>query len=448
MKITVFGCGYVGLTTAVGLAEMGYTVLGIDTDPNKIAMLKKGLVPFYEPGLAELLQRNIKEKRLSFSDDARMGVEESDVIFSAVGTPPRKDHHADLTAVLEVAKAFGKYGAKGKVFVNKSTVPVGTSEEIRKTIERQTQDGGRKKGGGAAKGGFIFDVISNPEFLREGSAVQDFFEPDRIVAGLENDSPRLKKLVKSIYRPMADAGVPIYFTDIRSAEIIKYASNAYLATRISLINELANFCEIAGADIKKVARGMGLDKRIGTHYLDAGPGFGGSCLPKDLTALIEIGRKKGFDFELLKAVRSVNQRQGNLTVEKLKIIFGKLKGKTIAVWGISFKPKTDDIREAPSIGVINSLLKAGAKVNVYDPAAMENARGVFGGKINYYNNYYSALRHADALIILTEWDEFRSPDYAKMKSLMSNHYILDGRNVLDPQEAKKAGFIYIGIGRR
>lgn len=447
MKITVFGCGYVGLTTAVGLAEMGYTVLGIDTDPKKLALLKKGLVPFYEPGLAELLQRNIKEKRLSFSDDARMGVEESDVIFSAVGTPPREDHHADLTAVLEVAKAFGKYGAKGKVFVNKSTVPVGTSEEIRKTIERQTHGGGRKKGGGAAQGRFTFDVISNPEFLREGSAVQDFFEPDRIVAGLENDNPRLKKLVKSIYRPMADAGVPIYFTDIRSAEVIKYASNAYLATRISLINELANFCEKAGADIKKVARGMGLDKRIGTHYLEAGPGFGGSCLPKDLTALIEIGRKKGFDFELLKAVRSVNQRQGNLTVEKLKKIFGKLKGKTIAVWGISFKPKTDDIREAPSIGVINSLLKASAKVNVYDPAAIENARGVFGRKINYYTNYYSALRHADALIILTEWDEFRSPDYAKMKSLMSNHYILDGRNVLDPAEAAKAGFEYSGIGR-
>jgi UDPglucose 6-dehydrogenase len=444
MNITVFGCGYVGLTTAVGLAEMGYIVLGIDTDSKKITKLSKGLVPFYEPGLAELLQRNIKEKRLIFSADARRGVEESEVIFSAVGTPPRKDHHADLTAVLEVAKAFGKYGAKGKVFVNKSTVPVGTSEEIRKTIERASKGVKRFRN---AKAGFDFDVISNPEFLREGSAVQDFFSPDRIVVGLEKESPRLKKLVRIIYRPMADAGIPIYFTDIRSAEVIKYASNVYLATRISLINELANFCEKAGADIKKVAEGMGLDKRIGTHYLEAGIGYGGSCLPKDLTALIEIGRKKGFNFELLKAVRSVNQRQGNAITDKLKRILGKLKGKKIAVWGVAFKPETDDIREAPSIGIISSLLKAGAKVNIYDPAALENARAIFGNKINYYSNYYSALSHTDALIILTEWDELRSPDYSKMQSMMKGNYILDCRNILDPAEAKKAGFEYRGIGR-
>jgi UDPglucose 6-dehydrogenase len=435
MKITVFGCGYVGLTTAVGLAEMGNRVLGVDTDPKKIALLKKGRVPFYEPGLAELLQRNIKEKRLIFSDDARRGVEESDIIYSAVGTPPRKDHHADLSSVLEVAKAFGKYGAKGKVFVNKSTVPVGTSEEIRVTIER------------AAKKRLEFDVISNPEFLREGSAVQDFFQPDRIIVGLEKESPRLKKLAKAIYRPMADAGVPIYFTDIRSSEVIKYASNAYLATRISLINELANFCEKAGADIKKVARGMGLDARIGTHYLEAGPGFGGSCLPKDLTALIETGKKRGFDFELLKAVRSVNRRQGESVISKLKKALGKLKGKNIAVWGIAFKPKTDDIREAPAIAIISALLKAGAKVHVYDPAALENARALYGNKINYYSNYYGALRQTDALIILTEWDEFRSPDYARMESLMNGKFILDGRNILDPAEVKKAGFEYAGVGR-
>jgi len=446
MNITVFGCGYVGLTTAVGLAEMGNRVLGVDTDLIKIATLKKGLVPFYEPGLAELLRRNIKEKRLTFSNDARRGIEESEIIFSAVGTPPRKDHHADLSAVLEVAKAFGKYGVKGKVFVNKSTVPVGTSEEIRQTIEKEAKRAGKSGGKG-----FAFDVISNPEFLREGSAVRDFFKPDRIIAGLERETPRLKKLVKAIYRMMSKAGVPIYFTDIRSSEVIKYASNAYLATRISLINELANFCEKAGADIQKVSKGMGLDKRIGTHYLEAGPGFGGSCLPKDLTALIETGKKRGFNFELLKAVKSVNQRQGDFAIAKLKKFFpqekGSLKGKTVALWGLAFKPKTDDIREAPSIRVISSLLKAGAKVNVYDPAALANARSIFSNKINYYSNYYSALRHAVALIVMTEWDEFRSPDYSKMKSLMSGNHIVDGRNILDPAEAKEAGFIYSGVGR-
>jgi len=455
LTITVFGCGYVGLTTAVGLAEIGHRVLGVDTDTKKIALLKKGVAPFYEPGVAELLQRNITKKRLTFSNDARRGIRESEIIFSAVATPPLKDYHADLSAVFKVAKAFGQFGANGKVFINKSTVPPGTSDKIRMTIETEARLSAKQ---GAKT--FRFDVISNPEFLREGSAIEDFFHPDRIVAGLEKNSSRLKNLVKAIYRPMASAGVPIYFTDICSSEVIKYASNAYLATRISLINELAIFCEKAGADIKKVARGMGLDKRIGTHYLQAGVGFGGSCLPKDLTALIETGKQCGFNFELLKAVRSVNQRQVDFVINKLGKIFGhigeksgllreksSLKGKTIALWGLAFKPRTDDIREAPSIKIISLLLKAGATVKVHDPAATHNVRALFGKRLHYHSDHYSVLRSADALVILTDWKEFRSPDYAKMKYLMSGRNIVDGRNCLDPAKAKKAGFVYYGVGR-
>ncbi len=435
MKITVFGCGYVGLTTAVGLAEMGNEVIGVDTDEKKIQTLKKGRVPFYEPGMRELLQRNIKEGRIVFTADQRRGIEESGIIFSAVGTPPRKDRHADLTAVLKVAQAFGKYGSEGKIFVNKSTVPVGTSRQIRRTIEN------------ASRIFFSFHVVSNPEFLREGTAVQDFFTPDRIVIGLEKEHANLKKTMRALYRPMAGNGVPILFTDIRSAEVIKYASNAYLAMRISFINELANFCEIAGADIRKVAKGTGLDKRIGTHYLEAGIGFGGSCLPKDLNALIEIGKKNKFNFELLKAVQNINKNQATALVDKLKKLMPVLKGKTVAIWGLAFKPKTDDVRDAPSISVIKKLLLQKAHVQVYDPAAVENIKALFGDLVHYYNNYYSVLSHADALLILTDWDEFRSPDYKKMREIMKSYYILDGRNILEPAEAAENGFIYIGIGR-
>jgi len=457
----VFGCGYVGLTTAVGLAETGNRVIGIDTDAEKLRILRKGRVPFYEPGLQELLQKNVRGKRLTFSADARTGIEHADIIFCAVGTPPLKNNNADLSAVLKVARAFGQYGnvlstekrgAKKrsgkrlgtlKIFINKSTVPVGTSEQIRKTIEK------------FASVKFYFRVVSNPEFLREGSAVRDFFKPDRVIIGLEKEDWKLKNIMKTIYLPLSKNGVPLVFTDIRSAEVIKYASNAYLATRISFINELANFCEKAGADIKKVAKGIGMDKRIGTHYLEAGIGFGGSCLPKDLNSLIEIGKKRGHNFELLKAVQAVNKRQAVRLVEKLEAQFDKgklrvktgLRGKTVAIWGLSFKSKTDDLRDAPSLNIIRKLLQLKVKVQVYDPAAMPKAKAILGSSVRFFDNYYSVLDRADALIICTDWNEFSNPDYAKMRRKMSDYYILDGRNLLDPAEAAGNGFEYQGVGR-
>jgi UDPglucose 6-dehydrogenase len=447
MRVAVFGCGYVGLTTAVGLAEMGNEVTGIDTDSKKLRSLLRGCVPFYEPALQELLRKNIKEKRLSFSADAKAGIESGDIIFSAVGTPALKSNNADLSAVLKVAEAFGRFGGDGKIFIIKSTVPVGTSEQIRKTIEKHSPGGGRGNVSGKARGKFNFSVVSNPEFLREGSAVQDFFVPDRIVIGLEKENVRLKKTLKTLYRPITGNGVPLVFTDIRSAEVIKYASNAYLATRVSFINELANFCEKAGADIKKVAKGMGLDKRIGTHYLEAGIGYGGSCLPKDLNALIEIGRSHGHDFEVLKAVRAVNNGQVARMVAKLAHRLGGLEGKTVAVWGTAFKSRTDDMRDAPSVRIIEKLLQHRVKVRVYDPAALINARKIFGSRISFSNNYYSVLARADALIICTDWSEFGNPDYRKMRSLMEGNYILDGRNMLDPAEAAEDGFEYDGVGQ-
>lgn len=451
-----------GLTTAVGLAEMGNEVVGIDTDAAKLRTLRSGRVPFHEPGLPELLKKNIREKRLTFSSDARFGIEHSDIIFCAVGTPPLKNNNADLTAVLKVARTFGQYGdvlsteKRGakirsgkrqdtlKVFINKSTVPVGTSEQIRKTIEK------------ASTAKFNFSVVSNPEFLREGSAVRDFFKPDRVIIGLEKEDWKLKNIMKTIYLPLSKNGIPLVFTDIRSAEVIKYASNAYLATRISFINELANFCEKSGADIKKVANGIGLDKRIGTHYLEAGIGYGGSCLPKDLNALIEIGKAKGHDFELLRAVQSVNKRQATGLVDKLERLMDKgkpgrkagLRGKTVAIWGLAFKSNTDDLRDAPSLSIIRKLLQLKVKVRVYDPVAMPKAKTLLGNSVNFFNDYYSVLAHADALIICTDWNEFKAPDYAKMKRNMKGNYILDGRNILDPAEAKKMGYKYHGIGRQ
>lgn len=463
----MFGCGYVGLTTAAGLAEIGHSVLGVDNNSNRIAMLKKGKVPFFEPGLSELLQHNIKEKRISFITDAKAGIEFGEIVLCAVGTPPLKDHRADLSAVLDVAAAFGKYGSAAganaahggasrngtKIFINKSTVPVGTSEEIAKIIKKN------------AKGGFNFQVVSNPEFLREGSAISDFFNPDRIVCGMQEDSkslpkaPRLaglRKIITQLYKPMIDNGVPMLFTDIRSAEIIKYASNAYLATRISFINELANFAETAGADIKKVAYGMGLDKRIGTGFLEAGIGFGGSCLPKDLKALIEIGKAHKFDFNLLKSVQEINAAQSKIPVKKLRAVLKNLRGKTVAIWGLSFKPRTDDTRDAPSLAVISELLKNGVKIRAFDPAVklaplsggpLARVSRELPGKITMCGSAADAVKNADALIICTEWDEFRCPDYKKIRRLMKQHIIIDGRNILEPEEARENGFQYFGIGR-
>jgi len=434
MKITVFGCGYVGLTTAVGLAEMGNEVLGIDVDVEKISLLEQGVVHFYEPGLQEMLLRQITEGRLTFSNDPKLGIESSNVIFSAVGTPPLKDHYADLSAVLSVAEEFKKYAKGEKIFINKSTVPIGTSDKIMEIIAQKKSAGD------------VFDVVSNPEFLREGTALQDFFEPDRIVVGLYENSPHLQKIMKKLYRPMIEKGVPILFTDIRSAEVIKYASNAYLATRLSFINELANFCENTGADIQNVRQGVGLDKRIGTHFFQPGIGFGGSCLPKDLNALIEMAKQSGFELKVMEAAQKVNLQQPYKLIQALNKVFPSLKGKTIAIWGASFKPGTDDLRDAPSLPIMNELLQAGAKLQVYDPVSLQKLQKIFGKKLVYSNDYYSSLQESSALLLLTEWDEFRNPDFAKMKSLMAEHYIFDGRNIFDREEVEKQGFFYYGIG--
>lgn len=441
MKIAVFGCGYVGLTTAVGLSEMGNEVLAVDVNPARIEMLSKGKVPFFEPGMQEMMNRNLAEGRLSFTLDTPSAIRFGQLVFSAVGTPPKKNHEADLTAVLSVAESFGRHGSQGKIFVNKSTVPVGTSEKIRETIELN------------AVQHFDYSVVSNPEFLREGTALQDFFNPDRIVIGLEPEDLDVKKSMDKLYRPMLDRGVPIQYTDVRSAEVIKYASNAYLATRISFVNELAEFCEFSGADIKTVAKGMGLDKRIGTTFLDAGLGFGGSCLPKDLGALIEKGEALGFDFKLLKEVQKINKRLPGRMVRKLMKHLPQLRGKTIAIWGLSFKPKTDDLREAPSLQLIDALITAQCKLKVFDPVSMDNAKNLFAKNIKVLKNIsfsthpYDALKGADALMIVTEWDEFRNPDYTKMKSLMSENIIIDGRNLLAPKEAQEKGFQYESFGR-
>lgn len=434
MKITVFGCGYVGLTTAVGLAEMGNEVLGIDVAPDKIELLEQGIVPFYEPGLQEMLLRQITEGRLRFSTDAAEGIQTSQIIFSAVGTPPLKDHYADLSAVLNVAEQFKKYAKGQKIFINKSTVPIGTSDKILEIIRSNRRNS------------HDFHVVSNPEFLREGTALKDFFEPDRIVIGVYDHSPEIQKLMKKLYRPMLEKGVPLLFTDIRSAEVIKYASNAYLATRLSFINELANFCETAGADIQNVRLGVGMDKRIGTHFFQPGIGFGGSCLPKDLNALIEMGKQQGFPFRVMEAAQHVNLRQPKRLVQALERIFPSYKGKTIAVWGASFKPGTDDLRDAPSLVILQTLLEEGAKIQIYDPVSLQKLQKIFGKKITYCQDYYQALHQASALLILTEWDEFRNPDFGRMKSSMKEHYILDGRNIFDREEVEKQGFYYYGIG--
>lgn len=357
MKIAVFGCGYVGLTTAVGLAEMGNRVVGVDIDEVKIRMLQRGRVPLYEPGMEEMLKRNLATRRLHFSTSAQKGLRESDIIVCAVATPSDRKKQADLSAVLKVAEMFARHVDREKIFINKSTVPVGTSEKIRRTIERYHQKN------------IPFSVVSNPEFLREGSALKDFFEPDRVVFGLEDQEEQLRKKLKKIFRYKAD--VPFIFTNLRNAELMKYASNAFLATKISFMNELSQFCDEVGGDVDEVARGMRHDPRIGHQFLDAGVGFGGSCLPKDLQVLISSGKKNNCDFPLLKAVQKVNQQQPERVVRRLKQMIRSLRGKQVAVWGLAFKPNTDDLRDAPSLRVIDQLLRQKARVHVFDPAAQE-----------------------------------------------------------------------------
>jgi len=442
MKISVIGTGYVGLVTGTCLAESGNHVICMDIDGNKIDLLKSGTVPIYEPGLEELIKMNVAQKRLLFTTDMALAVKSSDIIFIAVGTPPGEDGSADLKHVLAAGREIGKHMNGYKVVVNKSTVPVGTGEKVRAAVASKTR--------------LAFDVVSNPEFLKEGAAIDDFMKPDRVVIGA--DSPRAAELMKDLYAPFVRTGKPILIMDIKSAEMTKYASNAMLATKISFINEMANICASLGADIDSVRKGMGHDRRIGFEFLFPGVGYGGSCFPKDVKALVQTAKEHHVDAKVLKAVEAVNERQKNVLPD---LILGHFHGaskkaappgkplgkKTIAVWGLSFKPRTDDMREAPSVVIINRLLRAGAIVQAHDPVAIGEARKIFRNRVVFTTDCYEALHGADALVVVTEWNEFRTPDFRKMKRLMHKPVIFDGRNLYNQEELRKLGYTYYGMGR-
>jgi len=432
MKIGCIGVGYVGLVVGVCLADLGNDVIGVGRTKEKIDNLNKGIMPIYEPGLKEILDRNLKEKRIRFTTDIKDAIINSEVIFIGVGTPPGKDHRADLSMVKDVAKKIGMYMNSYKVIVDKSTVPVGTGDMVKEIIKESQETP------------IEFDVVSNPEFLREGEAIGDFTYPDRIAIGAE--SKKAKKIMEDVYKGIARTDRPIVFTDIKSAEIIKYASNAMLANRISFMNELSYLCEKVGADIKQVARGMGLDSRIGPRFLQAGIGYGGSCFPKDVKALIQTMKQHGCKTRILEAVEEVNYHQKRSLLPKIKGLVPDLKGKVIAIWGLAFKPKTDDMREAPSIVLIEQLQKEGAKIKAFDPEAQERAKKILGG-VEYAEDPYDAIKDADTLVIITEWNEFRDLDKQKMKQLLKQPNIIDGRNVYGPKEMRNLGFNYIGVGR-
>lgn len=434
MKLAFIGTGYVGLVTGACMAELGHQVVCADIDTKKIAKLKKGIMPIYELGLEELVEKNVKEGRLSFTSSIGVAMKSAEVVFSAVGTPEdKKTGKADMQFVHAVAEAFGRNLNGYKILVNKSTVPVGTADKVRDIIMH------------ASKGACEFDVVSNPEFLREGAAIKDFLNPDRVVVGVASD--RAREIMEKIYRPIARAGRPVIVTDIRSAELIKYASNSFLAVKITFANEMANFCELAGANMKEVAKGMGADSRIGSRFLYAGIGYGGSCFPKDVQALMETGKEYDFDFSIIKAADRVNDTQKLRPIQILKKQYKSLKGKTIGIWGLSFKPRTDDVREAPARYIIEELLKAGAKVRAFDPVAMESFQLSFPDKrVKYVEHAYDAVSDVDALIVCTEWDEFRTVEYPELASRMKARVIVDGRNIFERKEAEAEGFVYFGIG--
>lgn len=433
MKISIFGTGYVGLVTGVCFADLGNDVICVDIDKEKIEKLNKGIIPIYEPGLKDLLDRNFKSGRLQFISDIRRGIQESDIIFIAVGTPRDKDHRADLSFVENVAKDIGKYINGHKIIVNKSTVPIGTGDLVKVIIFKNLNKL------------HIYDVVSNPEFLREGTAIKDFTNPDRIIIG--SDSKEAMKIMNKLYQGIIRTDKPILFTDIRSAEIIKYASNAMLATRISFMNEISKLCEVARGDIKLVAKGMGLDNRIGPRFLQAGLGYGGSCFSKDINALRLTMEDYNINTKILKAVEEVNENQKQSILLKVLQLLPNIRNKNITIWGLAFKPKTDDIRDAPSISIIKELIKLKSKISVFDPEAQENAKKVLPTSIRFCSTPYEALDKADCLILVTEWNEFRNLDKEKIKSLMKQPNIIDGRNIWDPREMKKLGFNYIGVGR-
>lgn len=435
MKLAFLGTGYVGLVSGACMAEIGHSVVCADVNRVKINQLKRGKIPIYEIGLEEVVERNVKEGRLSFTTDIRAAIRGAEVVFMAVGTPEdKRTGQADLRFVYAAAESFGRALNGYRLFVNKSTVPVGTADQVREIIHKTSH------------GKYPFEVVSNPEFLREGAAVKDFLNPDRIVIGV--GSARAKELMEKVYRPIARAGRPLVFTDVRSAEIIKYASNAFLATKISFINEIANFCEVVGGNVKEVARGMGYDSRIGSRFLYAGIGYGGSCFPKDVQALRHSGVEAKTPFHILDAVHAINQRQQMKPFVKLQEYFKHaLKGKTIALWGLAFKPRTDDVREAPALRLARALLEEGANVHVFDPIAMANAkRELQGTRLRYATNALRAVTGADALVVCTEWDEFRVMDLGQLKKIMRQPIIFDGRNVFERAEAENAGFTYYGVG--
>jgi UDPglucose 6-dehydrogenase len=431
MKIAVVGTGYVGLVAGACFAENGNEVVCIDKDPVKVRALQRDQIPIYEPGLEEVVRRNRAEKRLSFTTNLARGIRASQIIFIAVGTPTGEDGSADLQHVLGVARDIARAMNGYKVIVNKSTVPVGTAAKVREIIRQETTH--------------PFSVVSNPEFLKQGAAIDDFMKPDRVVIGAEDT--RAADLMKELYAPFTRTGAPIMLMDTASAELCKYAANAMLATRISFMNEVANVCEAMGADVDQVRKAVAADRRIGPSFLFPGVGYGGSCFPKDVKAMLRFAQSADYEFEILKSVEAVNERQKLRLLDKLQIHFGSLKGKRIAVWGLAFKPRTDDMREAPAVPLIQGLIKAGASVTAYDPEAMKVARSIFGSKVAYADNSYAALTGADALVLVTEWNEFREPDFARMKKVMRAPVLFDGRNIYNPEQIKAQGFSYFSIGR-
>ncbi len=433
MKIAVVGTGYVGLVVGACLAENGNDVVCVDKDAAKIATLEEGRMPIYEPGLEEMVRRNHGLERLSYTTDLAAAVRASDIVFIAVGTPQGEDGSADLQHVLDVARNVGRTINKYTVVVDKSTVPVGTARKVRQAIAAETSQ--------------PFSVVSNPEFLKQGAAIEDFMKPDRVVVGTEPDDVQAIELMTELYSPFMRTGAPIMLMDTASAELCKYAANSLLAARISFMNEIANVCELVGANVDQVRKAVGADRRIGSSFLFPGVGYGGSCFPKDVKALLKSSSDKGYDFQMLRAAETVNQAQKVRLVSKMEQHFGSLKGRVIALWGLAFKPRTDDMRDAPAIAIIEALLTLGATVRAYDPEAGAIARKIFGNRIALSEKSYDAIAGADALAIVTEWNEFREPDFKKMRQLMRSPVVFDGRNIYSPEHMRALGFTYFSIGR-
>jgi len=433
MKIAVVGTGYVGLVVGSCLAENGNDVVCVDKDAAKVETLKAGKMPIYEPGLEEMVRRNHSLERLTYTTDLPAAIKASEIVFIAVGTPQGEDGSADLQHVLDVARSVGRAINKYTVIVDKSTVPVGTAKRVRDAVAGETSQ--------------PFSVVSNPEFLKQGAAIEDFMKPDRVVVGTEPDDMRAQEVMKELYAPFTRTGAPIMMMDTASAELCKYAANSLLAARISFMNEIANVCELLGANVDQVRKAIGSDRRIGNSFLFPGVGYGGSCFPKDVKALLKSSSDKGYDFQILRAAEGVNQAQKTRMVTKMEKHLGGLKGRVIALWGLAFKPRTDDMREAPAIAIIERLLTSGASVRAYDPEAAHTARRLFGDRIALCDKSYDALSGADALAVVTEWNEFREPDFKKMRQLMKAPVVFDGRNIYSPEQMRALGFTYFSIGR-